>query len=540
VLASVFGSLLAVTLLLGCSDAPNSLIGPQTLQTRADASQGALTGQERGLGAAISAQRRHTPGLLRIEGVVGTAVGLDEDGNAAVKVLTARPGVGGIPAWLDDDVPVRVVVTGMFVAGNTTSRERPAPVGYSVGHKDITAGTIGARVINASGNTFILSNNHVLANSNDGSIGDPILQPGPFDGGSDPGDRIGTLADYEAIDFTLSGQNYMDAAIAAVSAADVDVSTPPDGYGTPNAQPYDLDENDDGNVDASVIGLSVKKYGRTTQLTAGEITDINATVEVCYEVLLWFCLKSAYMYDQIIYTNLSQGGDSGSLIVTDDANNSPVSLLFAGSDTHTIGNRIDRVLQRFGVSVDDGSGGGDPGGGDPPGGNEPPVASFTYSCPDLSCDFDGSGSSDSDGSLVSYDWAFGDGSTASGSTASHTYGAAGTYSVTLTVTDDGDLTDDDQQSVTVSDPPSGEPTLVGSKRKVKGKHVIDLTWSNVPWPVIYVFRDGVPIETIDPGSESGSYSDFTGQKGKRVIYTHFICEGLGLLDQCSNLVITTF
>jgi PKD repeat protein len=474
---------------------------------------------------------------MRIEGVVGTAVGLDEDGNAAVKVLTARPGVRGLPAWLDDDVPVRVVVTGMFVAGNTTSRARPAPVGYSVGHKDITAGTIGARVVNGSGDTFILSNNHVLANSNDGSIGDPILQPGPFDGGSDPADRIGTLADYQAIDFTLSGQNHMDAAIAAVSAADVAVSTPPDGYGAPNAQPYDLDANNDGNVDASLIGLNVKKYGRTTRLTAGEVTDINATVEVCYEVLLWFCLKSAYMYDQIIYTNLSQGGDSGSLIVTDDANNSPVSLLFAGSDTHTIGNRIDLVLQRFGVTVDDGS--GDPGGGDPPGGNQPPTASFTYSCTDLSCDVDGSGSSD-DGDLVSYDWAFGDGDVASGITASHTYGAAGTYSVTLSVTDDGDLTDDDQRSVTVFDPPSGEPTLVGLKRKVKGKHVIDLTWSNVPWPVIYVFRDGAVIETIDPGTETGSYSDFTGQKGKRVIYTHFICEGTDLLSVCSNPVITTF
>jgi PKD repeat protein len=527
--------MLAVMLWLGCSDGPNSLTGPQTLQTRADAFQGVISGQESGLGAAISAQRRHTPGLLRIEGVVGTAVGLDEDGNAAVKVFTARPGVGGIPAWLDDEVPVRVVVTGMFVAGNTTSRARPAPVGYSVGHPDITAGTIGARVVNASGETFILSNNHVLANSNDGSLGDPILQPGPFDGGSYPADLIGTLADYEPIDFSLSGQNYMDAAVAAVAAVDVEVSTPADGYGTPNAQPYDLDANDDGNVDASVIGLNVKKYGRTTQLTVGVVTDINAMVEVCYEVLLWFCTKSAYMYDQIIYTNLSQGGDSGSLIVTDDGNNRPVSLLFAGSDTHTIGNRIDRVLQRFGVTVDDGSGGGDP-----PGGNEPPVASFTYTCTDLSCDFDGSGSSDSDGSLVSYDWTFGDGGSASGITASHTYGSAGTYNVTLTVTDDGDLTDDQQQSVTVSDPPSGEPTLVGSGRKAKGRHVIDLNWSNVPWPVIYVFRDGVVIETL-PGTESGSYSDFTGLRGKGVIYTHFICEGDDdLLSECSNPVFTTF
>src|SRR3989441_5004723 len=83
-----------------------------------------------------------------------------------------------------------------------TKRQRPAPLGFSVGHPLITAGSIGARVADAAGNVFVLSNNHVLANSNDATIGDPALQPGPFDGGTAPADQIGTLAAFNTIDFS--------------------------------------------------------------------------------------------------------------------------------------------------------------------------------------------------------------------------------------------------------------------------------------------------------------------------------------------------
>lgn len=83
--------------------------------------------------------------------------------------------------------------------------------------------------------------------------------------------------------------------------------------------------------------------------------------------------------------------------------------------------------------------------------NNPPTATFTVDCTDLNCSFDGSASSDSDGSISSYEWDFGDGSIASGSTVSHTYATDGTYTVTLTVADDGGDTDSASQDVTVSD-----------------------------------------------------------------------------------------
>jgi PKD repeat protein len=84
--------------------------------------------------------------------------------------------------------------------------------------------------------------------------------------------------------------------------------------------------------------------------------------------------------------------------------------------------------------------------------NTPPLASFTTTCTSLTCAVNGSGSSDSDGTIVSHAWHFGDGTTGSGATASHTYASAGTYSVTLTVTDDVGASSSQSQNVTAVSP----------------------------------------------------------------------------------------
>jgi PKD repeat protein len=82
--------------------------------------------------------------------------------------------------------------------------------------------------------------------------------------------------------------------------------------------------------------------------------------------------------------------------------------------------------------------------------NDPPVANFTFSCTDLACNFDASGSSDLDGNITTYAWDFGDTSSGSGMTANYTYATAGTYTVVLTVTDNGEAMDTDTQNVPVA------------------------------------------------------------------------------------------
>ncbi|MEJ2363717.1 MAG: S8 family serine peptidase, partial [Deltaproteobacteria bacterium] len=91
--------------------------------------------------------------------------------------------------------------------------------------------------------------------------------------------------------------------------------------------------------------------------------------------------------------------------------------------------------------------------------NDPPVVSFTYTCSGLMCDFDASGSYDPDGTIQNYDWSFGDGTQSepgSGATVSHTYAEAGTYTVSITVIDDGDASNFYSEDIPVNE---GPPTM---------------------------------------------------------------------------------
>ncbi len=364
-------TVLGVALVGGCSTQDSGSLTAPSLAVSG--------GAQDDFGAAIAAQNRHTPGLMRVPGVMGTAVSLLPGGRHGVVVFLLDEGPRELPDAVDG-VPLIRRVSGRFMAlSDPTKRLRPAPLGYSIGHPSITAGTFGARVVDPAGFVYLLSNNHVLANSNDAAVGDPTLQPGPFDGGTSA-DKIGTLWAFNPIDFSFTGQNRMDAAISRSTTAEIGNATPADdGYGTPNSAIYN-DANGDGRFDnlSSLLNLNVMKFGRTTKTTRGRITAVNATIEVCYEVLLIFCVKSAYFVDQVVIGSpgFSGGGDSGSLIVTDNAGFNPVALLFAGSSAETIANRIDLVLTHFGVRVD-GTGGSPP----PPPGPSTDVAVTSVAAP---------------------------------------------------------------------------------------------------------------------------------------------------------------
>lgn len=239
-------------------------------------------------------------------------------------------------------------VTGLTIANGApppSSRfARPVPTGVSVGHENISAGTIGPRV-SKNGNVYILSNNHVIADVNEAQIGDPILQPGPFDGGVSA-DQIATLAEFKSLN-TRGGNNVMDAAIALTSVAEVGTATHPDGYETPSSTTV-----------PAVIGMPLQKYGRTTGLTRGTIDAINVEIVVCYETVFELCSLEANFVNQIAVRGLastpdfSQGGDSGSLVVTDDSALNPGGLLFASNNVLPYVNPVDPILAEFGVTID--------------------------------------------------------------------------------------------------------------------------------------------------------------------------------------------
>ena len=273
-----------------------------------------------------------------------------------------------VPKTLDG-VPVDVIEVGDLRAlAAPTDRYRPAPGGVSIGHYQITAGTLGVVVKDrTTGQRLILSNNHVLANSNAASLGDPILQPGPYDGGNQANDTIAHLERFQPIDFgdspgtcsiaggvaslanivaillgsshrlearkiTPQAVNQIDAALAK-PINDADVLDEILNIGTVTG------------VEPAALGMSLRKSGRTTGFTTGTVDVLGATVQVSYGTG-----KVATFEDQIVSGPMSQGGDSGSLVVTGDDPPRAVGLLFAGSDQTTIMNPIQVVLDTLNVT----------------------------------------------------------------------------------------------------------------------------------------------------------------------------------------------
>ena len=276
------------------------------------------------------------------ENVVGVGIGIKDasgvfTGELVVKVFVQEKvsqrrvhedflipeEIGGIPT---DVSPVGPIRSFSYAA----RYNRPVRSGVSCGHPSVTAGTIGCLVVLKNGRLGLLSNNHVLANENNATVGDAIIQPGRVDGGQAPSDVIGLLEDFLPINFVAD--NTVDAAVAWTSRSLVSSH-----HMTYVADPTPI---------AAAPLMTVIKNGRTTQATTGwvEAIDVDA-VDVEYDGGI------ARFNDQIVIrglsgTSFSQGGDSGALIVT-SGSRQPVGLLFAGSPTHTFANPIDVVMDRL-------------------------------------------------------------------------------------------------------------------------------------------------------------------------------------------------
>lgn len=264
-------------------------------------------------------------------------------------------------------IPTDVLETGRIRALQPpTGRHRPAPGGVSIGHAAITAGTLGCLVKRGS-EVLILSNNHVLANSNDAQRGDSILQPGPADGGRNPADRFAELDDFVPINFTSpeppSDCQFASGVIALLNAGcsmigsrtryrivrpQADTNLVDAALARP-LNPTDVASEilEIGELNGSApatLGMAIQKSGRTTGYTTGEIQQIDVTVNVQYGPG-----NVAQFTDQLLAGPMSQGGDSGSAVL--DTDRRVVGLLFAGSDSTTIMNRIENVFSALNVSV---------------------------------------------------------------------------------------------------------------------------------------------------------------------------------------------
>jgi len=260
--------------------------------------------------------------LFKYPNVVGSGVSLKvtKDYVTNVPCITVfverkiRPMIhGAIPERIEG-IPTDVVETGKPILRHyiIPSPRYPVPPGYSIGHIRVTAGTFGCLVRDrTTGETLILSNNHVIANSNNARIGDPIVQPGPYDGGSHPRDTIAYLVKWKPI--ILRG-NTVDAAVARPIRPNIVTPSIPI-IGVPR-----------GVVRMNRVGVYVQKVGRTTQYTSGIVTAYNASIYP----LNYPGIGGVEFINCIVTTGMSSGGDSGSLLL--DMDKRATGLLFAGME----------------------------------------------------------------------------------------------------------------------------------------------------------------------------------------------------------------
>jgi hypothetical protein len=268
-----------------------------------------------------------------------------------------------------ESVPTDVQEIGIVEALTRNVRKRsekwrPAPGGVSIGHYRVPSGTLGAAVTDRrTGEKLILSNNHVLAHSNDGRIGDPVLQPGSFDGGKKQ-DEIAELHRFVPLSFLVD--TFVSERISGVirvinwgfkiARSDhrlvaVRISEQENTVDAALALPLSEQAVEDEILTIGVLegtgeaelGMHVEKSGRTTGHNTGVIDVVETTVVVHYD-----SYRSALFTHQAMVHMPSKGGDSGSVIVS---GKKAVGLLFAGSENVSFCNPITAVVDALHIDV---------------------------------------------------------------------------------------------------------------------------------------------------------------------------------------------
>src|SRR5688572_17019694 len=194
-------------------------------------------------------------------------------------------------------------------------------------------GTLGALVVR-DGVLHILSNNHILARSGSASAGEDTIQPGLIDVGCN-GATSNVVGDFAGNLVPLGSAN-VDAALS-IARGNVDASGNVLDIGVPRSSPQN-----------GTVGLAVMKSGRTTGFTTGTITATNATVSVQYQRGCNQGKKFTVTFtNQLVTGAMSAGGDSGSVLFSNDGSPNPVGLLYAGSSSSTIYNPVQHVINAF-------------------------------------------------------------------------------------------------------------------------------------------------------------------------------------------------
>lgn len=235
-------------------------------------------------------------------------------------------------------VPTDVKVIG-DIRPEINVRRKPVQPGNSIGHVDVSAGTLGAFVKHGK-QLLILSNSHVLANSGKAKKGDDIVYPGKRDGGQKPKDLVARLADF--VQFQTGGDfvNHVDCAIAEpLESRLADIKQEIKGLGLPK-----------GKIKPK-RGMKITKVGRTSGKTSGRILDVNFRTTVSYPGV-----GLVGFVDQVLCTRYTEPGDSGALVI-DKKSGKAVGLHFSGSEPEgegrgsSIFNPIDEVLKALNVTL---------------------------------------------------------------------------------------------------------------------------------------------------------------------------------------------